>query len=166
LALLVRFQPVATDMRRVLSTMKLGGNLERIADQSTSIARRARKLNDQPSLTQISLLGPMFRHAFRMVKESITAITNERSELALEIKASDKELDRMNREIGELITREMASSPDQIFLLVHLLFIGGSIERIGDLAKAISEDAVFLVEAEDIRHARLSKNPVAAPPRL
>ncbi len=156
LALLVRFQPVATDLRRVLSTIKLSGNLERIGDQCTSIARRARKLNDHPSINQIALLGPMFRYAFHMVKESVTAITAEKSTLALEIKASDKKLDLMNREINERITREMAATPDHISLMVHLLFVAGSIERIGDHAKAISEDAVFLVEAEDIRHTKLS----------
>src|SRR5438046_4902963 len=68
--LLLRFQPVASDLRRVVSAMKLSSNLERIADQATTIARRARKLNQHPPLPEIELMRPMYEHAMSMLKDS------------------------------------------------------------------------------------------------
>src|SRR5450432_3435330 len=58
--LLLRFQPVASDLRRVIATMKLSGNLERIADQAVNIGKRARKLNRVPLLEDTHQLEPMF----------------------------------------------------------------------------------------------------------
>ena len=57
--LLLRFQPVASDLRRVVSAMKLSSNLERMADQGTNIARKARKLNQHPALPEVELITPM-----------------------------------------------------------------------------------------------------------
>src|SRR5437868_10559383 len=64
--LLLRFQPVASDLRRVVSAMKLTSNLERMADQGTNIARKARKLNKHPALPEVLLLVPMQQHAMAM----------------------------------------------------------------------------------------------------
>src|SRR5207253_8451827 len=74
---LKRFQPLASDLRRVVSAMKLSSNLERMADQATSIARRARKLNQHPPLTEIELIRPMHEHAMSMFKDSIDAYVRE-----------------------------------------------------------------------------------------
>src|SRR2546423_14195900 len=64
--ILLRFQPVASDLRRVVSAMKLSSNLERMADQGTTIARRARKLNQHPTLPEGSLNVPLYEHAMSM----------------------------------------------------------------------------------------------------
>src|SRR5437868_3899181 len=69
--LLLRFQPVASDLRRVVSAMKLSSNLERMADQAVSIARKARKLNQHPALPEAELIEPMHRHATAMFKDSV-----------------------------------------------------------------------------------------------
>ena len=63
--LLLRFQPVASDLRRVVSAMKLSSNLERMADQGTNIARRARKLNQHPPLPETELITPMYEREGR-----------------------------------------------------------------------------------------------------
>src|SRR5260370_4347474 len=67
-AILLRFQPVASDLRRVVSAMKLSSNLERIADQATNIARRARKLNQHPPLAEVGVLSTLYDHAMSMVQ--------------------------------------------------------------------------------------------------
>src|SRR5215472_8099868 len=59
--ILIRFQPVACDMRQVISTMKLSANLERIADQSVVIARRAKKLNQEISVPEVALVEPLYQ---------------------------------------------------------------------------------------------------------
>src|SRR3954449_7416563 len=71
--LLLRFQPVASDLRRVVSAMKLSSNLERMADPATNIARRARKLNQHPELPEAELTRPMYVHAMAMFKDAIDA---------------------------------------------------------------------------------------------
>src|SRR5437867_6977775 len=71
--LLLRFQPVASDLRRVVAAMKLSPNIERVADQATNIARRARKLNQHPPLPETDLIEPMQAHAIAMFKDSVDA---------------------------------------------------------------------------------------------
>src|SRR5260370_14986160 len=70
--ILLRFQPVASDLRRVVSAMKLSSNLERMADQATTIARRARKLNRHPPLPEVELLKPMYDHAMSLFQDRVT----------------------------------------------------------------------------------------------
>src|SRR5215468_4959256 len=64
--ILLRFQPVASDLRRVVAAMKLSTNLERIGDQATTIARRARKLNQHPPLAEMELIKAMYEQAMSM----------------------------------------------------------------------------------------------------
>src|SRR5690242_19784533 len=90
---LLRFQPVASDLRRVVSAMKLSSNLERIADQAVNIARRARKLNKHAPLPEIELIGPIQAVAMAMFKDAIDAFTREDVELGRAVVARDKELD-------------------------------------------------------------------------
>src|SRR5260370_35350635 len=70
---LLRFQPVASDLRRVVAAMKLSPNIERIADQATNIARRARRLNPHPPLPEVALMCPLQPHAMAMFKDSTDA---------------------------------------------------------------------------------------------
>src|SRR5438105_6142178 len=64
--ILLRYQPVASDLRRVISAMKLSPNIERVGDQATSIARRARKLNQHPPLPETEIIAPIHAHAMSM----------------------------------------------------------------------------------------------------
>src|SRR5438128_9673353 len=70
---LLRFQPVASDLRRVIAAMKLSPNIERVADQATNIARRARKLNKHPPLPEVGIIVPIHAHAMSMIKDAIDA---------------------------------------------------------------------------------------------
>jgi len=74
--LLLRFHPVASDMREVVSAMKVSSNLERIADQSVSIARRARHLNNRPAVRELALLEPPYRLAVAIFRDSIRAFAD------------------------------------------------------------------------------------------
>ena len=88
--LLLRFQPVASDLRRVVSAMKLSSNLERMADQAVNIARKARKLNQHPALPEMDFIEPMYRHAMSMFKDSVDAYIREDVEQAMTLKARDR----------------------------------------------------------------------------
>ena len=94
--LLIRFHPVASDMREVIAAMKLSANLERIADQSVAIARRAKKLNAEAVVPEISLLEPVFQLALAIFRDSMHAFIDRAIELALKMKPRDRELDQLN----------------------------------------------------------------------
>src|SRR5689334_15888065 len=147
---LLRFQPIASDLRRVVAAMKLSPNIERVADQATNIARRARKLNQHPPLPEIEMIEPMYAHAMSMFKDSIDAYVREDVALARSIIPRDKELDEMNAVASSQFIERMAHDPDQLRGYLNLIFISRCLERVGDHATNIAEDAVYAAAAEDI----------------
>src|ERR1700681_2297715 len=106
--LLLRFQPVASDLRRVVSAMKLSSNLERMADQGTNIARRARKLNQHPALPETALITPMYTEAMSMFKDSVDADVREDVQLGRAVVPRDEKLDDLNRVASRRLIQRMA----------------------------------------------------------
>jgi phosphate transport system protein len=149
---LLRFQPVASDLRRVVAAMKLSPNIERIADQATNIARRARKLNKHPALPEVEIIAPIQAHAMAMFKDSIDAFVREDVDLGRAVVARDKELDYLNKMANRRLTERMAQDPKQLRGYLNLIFVSRCLERVGDHATNIAEDAVYAAAAEDIRH--------------
>ena len=153
---LLRFQPVASDLRRVVAAMKLSPNIERIADQATNIARRARKLNRHPPLPEVEIIVPIQAHAMAMFKDSIDAFSREDVDLGRAVVARDKDLDHMNKMANRRLTDRMAQDPRQLRGYLNLIFISRCLERVGDHATNIAEDAVYAAAAEDIRHQTIA----------
>jgi phosphate transport system protein len=154
--ILLRFQPVASDLRRVVSAMKLSTNLERIGDQATTIARRARKLNQHPSLVEVELIKPMYEQALSMFKDSVDAFAREDVDLGCAVVTRDEKLDDLNHEASRKLIERMAQDPDQLRGYLNLIFVGRCLERVGDHATNIAEDAVYAAAAQDIRHPSLT----------
>jgi len=150
--ILLRFQPVASDLRRVVSAMKLSSNLERMADQATTIARRARKLNQHPPLAEVELVRPMYEHAMSMFKDSVDAFAREDVDLGRGVVPRDQRLDELNHAASRKLIERMAQDPEQLRGYLNLIFVGRCLERVGDHATNIAEDAVYAAAAEDIRH--------------
>jgi len=150
--IMVRYHPVASDMREVISTMKLSVNLERIADQAVNIARRSRKLIARPAVDEILHLQPIFHYAETMVTDSIRAFASRNLELARALKERDRQLDEMNRNFADKLTDLMSHHVDFIPTYMDLIFIARFLERIGDQATNIGEDAVYAISAEETRH--------------
>jgi phosphate transport system protein len=153
--ILLRFQPVASDLRRVVSAMKLSSNLERMADQATTIARRARKLNQHPPLAEVELIRPMYEQAMSMFKDSVDAFVREDVDLGRAVVPRDERLDELNRAASHKLVERMGQDPEQLRGYLNLIFVGRSLERVGDHATNIAEDAVYAAAAEDIRHQSL-----------
>src|SRR4051794_20572747 len=126
--LLLRFQPVASDLRRVVSAMKLSSNLERMADQGTNIARRARKMNQHPALPEAELIKPMYAHAMAMFKDSIDAYVREDVQLARSVVPRDQALDDMNSSASRRLIERMAEDPSQLRGYLNLIFISRCLE--------------------------------------
>jgi phosphate transport system protein len=150
--LLIRFHPVASDMREVIAAMKLSANLERIADQSVAIARKAKKLNAEPVVHEISLLEPVFQHAIAIFRDSMHAFVDRDIELALKMKPRDRQLDQLNMDVSEKIMERIVADPNQVKSYLNIILIARALERVGDHATNISEDAVWTNHAQDIRH--------------
>src|SRR5213595_2186004 len=153
---LLRFQPVASDLRRVVAAMKLSPNIERVADQATNIARRARKLNKHPPLPEVELIVPIQAHAMSIFKDSIDAFSREDVDLGRAVVARDKDLDYMNKMANRKLTERMAQDPKQLRGYLNLIFVSRCLERVGDHATNIAEDAVYVAAAEDIRHQTIA----------
>jgi len=151
---LMKFQPVATDMRQIIASMKMGSNIERVGDQVVSIARRARKLNQHPPLEELALLKPMFQHASEMFSDSVKHYADHDQESARLMKDRDRKLDEMNRNLTDIYAECMAKDLENLRGYLNLIFISRVLERIGDHATNICEEVVFVCSAEDIRHTQ------------
>ena len=152
LGIMLRFHPLASDLRNVITTMKLSVNLERIADQAVSIARRARKLSTRAPVPEVAQLDPIFQFSVQMQRDAIRSYADNDLDLARTLRDRDRELDRLVKAFGETITQLMAVNVDLIPSYMDLIFISRSLERIGDQAKGIGEDTIYAICAEDTRH--------------
>ena len=152
LEILLRYQPVASDLRQVVSVMKLSPNIERVADEATNIAECSRKLNTHPPLPEVNLVVPIQAHAISMFKDSIDAFVREDVELARAVVSRDEQLDDMNASANRQLTERMMQDRDQLRGYLNIILVSRCLERIGHHATNIAEDAVFAAAAEDIRH--------------
>jgi phosphate transport system protein len=139
--LLIRFQPVASDMREVISAMKISGHLERIADESVTIARRAKRLNLQDAVQEVALLEPTSLFARGIYRDSIRAFADGDCEVARTLKLKDRELDDAVDEVIERLTARTSLDSDAAPSCLDLIFIARALERIGDNATNIAEES-------------------------
>lgn len=160
MSILVKFQPVASDLRLVITSMKMAHNLERISDHAASIAKRARKISEAPPLDEARLAEPLHSIADKLLQDSISAYADANAELGESLKPRDKELDRLHKQMIATLSGRLEDPDGRAEHLLELIFVARSIERIGDLAVNMGEDAVFLGEARAIRHDH-RKNPPA-----
>ena len=152
LRIMTLYQPVATDLRRVISVMKVSGNLERVGDQAVSIARRARKMNRNLEIAETRLVEPVYKKAIGLLQKSLGAFMEGNLEHALEIRGEDAELNEAQKSVSKQLTARMENDSDRIKDYLDLQFIVRWLERVGDHAKNIAEEAVFVTAAMDIRH--------------
>ena len=144
--------PVARDCRLMLVAVKISRELERIADKATSIAKRGNELTCMAELPPIEGLHNLGSCVQEMVRDAISAFIHGDEKLALEVISRDRQVDAEFREIRELIVAAMQAEPKAIPAHLATLAIAKAIERIGDHATNIAEEAHFLVSGRDIRH--------------
>ena len=154
LKILALHHPVAIDLRRIASVLKIAGELERVADLGVHIAERASSLAGRPELAVPERLKQMAQSALDRLHRSIDSYVELDSRTARYVCAADDMVDEMNREIIAELTDVMKRSPDLIEPALHLFSASRHIERIADHATNIAEDVVYLVEGEIIRHRR------------
>ena len=152
LKMLALHQPVAVDLRRIATVMKVNNDLERIADLAVSIAERAQAMDEFPAFTIPDRLPRMVVLATEMVRGAMNAFVNMDTTSARRIIAMDKSVDQYNRDIiGELQAR-MQSLPENVPPALHCFSAVRHIERIADHATNIAEDVIYLAEGDIVRH--------------
>ncbi len=152
--LLARRAPLATDLRRITTTMKASTDLERIGDQAVNIARCALELNKEPLLKPLIDIPRMAALARGMMRDALDALVQKKPELARSVPPHDREVDGINRQLYRELTSFMLEDPATITRALRLMFVSKYIERIADHAANIAEDVVYLYEGTDIRHAK------------
>jgi phosphate transport system protein len=152
LKMLALHQPVAIDLRRIASAMKINGELERMADLAEDIAERAIHLARLPPISVPSKLQRMTDLTTSMVRQSLDAFVNLDARLARTVCRLDDEVDRYNEEIISELIAAMRSSPAMVEPALSFFSATRHLERIADHATNIAEDVVYLVEGEIIRH--------------
>lgn len=144
--------PIARDSRLMLIASKISSNLERIADQATTIARRARALNKEPQLVEVEDIPRMATMTQSLLHQSISAFVDGKFELAQAVIPKDKEIDELNRRIARKLIDLMIESPENVTRAVHLMTIAKAIERAADHVQNIAEEVFYLYKGQDIRH--------------
>ena len=149
---LVRYQPVARDLRFVTTAMKISTELERMSDLAENICERAIELNEEPQLKPYIDIPHMAERARIMVKESLDAFVKMDSALARKVIDDDDFVDNLTEQLFRELLSFMIENPKTISRAIRLSFISKYIERIADHATNIAELVVYMVEGKIIRH--------------
>jgi phosphate transport system protein len=150
--LLLAQAPLASDLRFVTVAMKISQNLERVGDEASKIAKRARDLSQEPPVKVQLDLPRMAALALGMLKNALDAFVNRDPAAARDVVPRDKEVDALNRQINRELAEHMMDNRDTIIRCLSLIIVSKSLERIADHAKNVAEEVVYLYEAQDIRH--------------
>ena len=145
--------PLAGDLRFVMVAMKISNNLERVGDEATKIAKRARDLSEEPPVKVSVDLPRMASLALGMLKAALDAFVHRDATAARAVIPRDKEVDALNKQINNDLADYMTANPDTVKRCLHLITASKSLERIADHAKNVAEEVVYLCDAQDIRHA-------------
>jgi phosphate transport system protein len=150
------FQPLATDLRLVLATLKISNNLERIGDIAASVAEFVLRAdtNFNKEILEHSKILEMFGVAREMLGDTLEAFDKEDTRLARTIFKRDKILDEIDRNSLDRIEESIQKHPDQVRNSLLVLSMIRKLERIGDQSKNIAEEIIFYFEAKVLKHKK------------
>jgi len=153
LKILALHQPVARDLRLIVSIIKINSELERIADIAVNIAKRILTINKNKTPDFVVTLDyqPMAAKALEMVKTSLDALVTEDAALARKIFLMDDEVNRMRDAAYKTVVGDIGDRADNAACLINVYLIARHLERIGDRANNIAEEVIYLVEGEIVR---------------
>ena len=145
--------PQASDLRLITVAMKISQNLERVGDETTTIARRVQDLCQDLPLKLVVDIPQMANLAVQMLKSALDAFVNQDPAAARALIPQDKPIDSLNKQIHRQLADQMIADPETITRCLNVMVISKSLERIGDHGKYVAEEVVYLCEARDIRHS-------------
>lgn len=140
--------PMAVDLRQIIAVLKITGDLERIGDYASSIARRALKVEPLDGALSFSALRSMARLVQENLHNTIEAMTSDDSARAMEVWNSDAVIDELYTAMFRELVTYMMEDPRKIGPCIHLLFVAKNLERIGDHATNIAERVYYAVTGD------------------
>ncbi len=152
--ILALFQPVAVDLRFIISVMMINNQLERCGDIAVNIAQRVKKTNEHHSLIAETQILEMGKQAREMLKNAIDSFINNNIDLANKVIESDESVDKFNKQIFKALVLKMQNETQLIEPCAHLIVLTRHIERLADHATNIAENLVFYVNARIIAHKK------------
>lgn len=150
--ILALYQPVAQDLRLIITVLKVNKELERMGDHAKSIARCVANIAEHDSLPAEGRLAQMSDRVLTMVKDALDATVRNDAELAQQVREADDAVDDDCDHIFAEMQQAMQSGGSIIAAGVALITVARNLERIGDLATNIAKDVIFLVKGTTVRH--------------
>ncbi len=151
LKIMALYQPVAKDLRFLVTVIKINNEMERIGDYAVQIAKRVKRLSKFGSPAFSYNFQEMTDKVIRELRMSIDALVERDVEIAKQIFSLDQEINGLRSEAYKMITAEMGSTPDDAASLLNLYLVVRHLERIADRATNIAEDVIYMVEGEIVR---------------
>ena len=150
--LLAKEQPMAIDLRFILSVIKINSDLERIGDQASNIAQRARSMKDMPQISLPIDIPDMGERVVVMIRSAIQSLLEADAKLAESVLAMDDEVDDMNHDVQAELVEVMQQHAEVSSQALNAIIISRNLERAADHATNIAEDVIFWVRGSDVRH--------------
>lgn len=141
-------QPLAKDLRTIITGIKIATDLERMADYAVDIARVAKRIGDEPLIKPLIDVPRMAAIIQKMVQQALDAYVREDVDLARKLAQEDDEVDHLHAQIFRELLTFMVEDPKTIQQATSLLFVSKHLERIGDHATNLGESVIFLVTGE------------------
>ncbi len=152
--LLALRQPMARDLREIISALKISADLERICDYAANVAKRSIALNQAPVVKPANAIGRMGKLAQTLTKDVLDAYVKRDSDKAMQVWLGDEELDELYTGMFRELLTYMMEDPRSITVGTHLLFMAKNLERIGDHATNIAETVYYLIHGTPLQEAR------------
>ncbi|NUQ34900.1 MAG: phosphate signaling complex protein PhoU [Planctomycetaceae bacterium] len=155
-------QPLASDLRFIITVLKVNNDLERMGDHAVNIAKRARHIARDEGLVIPVDFRPIAESVRTMVSKSLDALVNVDIRLAKKILEDDDIVDEQNKKMIRELIAIMKEHPASIPSCMDMVSASKQLERVGDLATNIAEDIIFMVEGDVVRHRahRIHRDPV------
>ncbi len=152
LDMLAMEQPMAIDLRFILSVIKINADLERVGDAAKSISDRVRNMEQMPVAELPVDIPRMATLAAEMVRKSLQSFIEGNPEIARAVLTMDDAVDAMNRAAYKALTKVMEEQSEIAPQALNALMISRALERVADHATNIAEDVIFWVQGDDVRH--------------
>jgi phosphate transport system protein len=156
-SLLALQQPMARDLRLILSALKISNDLERVGDHAVNIAQSAKRLMAYRFIAPEPELVEMARLAREMLAQSLDAFVRSDAAVGRAVCARDDQVDALHRSMFRILITHMAEDAHVIGAAMELFLVSRNLERVADLATNVAEDVVFLVEGKTIKHRSEAK---------
>jgi phosphate transport system protein len=155
LKILALYQPVAADLRYVVACLKVNNELERIGDLGVNIAERVIAMHDLKSELSINF-EPMMDVTNDMLKLALNSLICMNAEQAMKVITQDDIVDDYNSKMFIELQKHIRKNPGETEYCINLLTVSRQLERIADCATNISEDVIYMIKGEIVRHPSLN----------